>query len=473
MKTVFNFLNSGGGRIIFCSILSLFMSDLKSQNTPVTFSENSLFRNYNFGVKNHCFTVQNRVDNYGPTTPVTDCTSSCPSSYGGEFDASDISNGNDNDLSVHPYSENDFDDYINGITAGDAAVIYLHVNDEEYITDPYKMVAADCNHNNEIDEGDAEQIEDLIGEDVLFTRNSWEWVNQKEIIDNYGSFQSDPYSWTITDRYSGYIFWLDVSTSTLTSGTTQPQFFYYTSTKVGDVHNQSNPNDWVCGTYSLVGDNDEVHQIRSKNADVFNTILKPKTSFKLYFRCEEQEGGLAYFQLPLKINYDFLKIININIADNMGIKYKEKASMNEFFAYAINRNASHQKENHFDGELITLEIEVIQEVKKLDEVISINHKRQLEAGNSDLVNLKPFIEIGDFTFPTDLYVLTSDRLYYSGLESRPVEIQTFNLSGQLLDSKKFLINPGYNDYSPLKIPSELSIIRILDTDTTYVIKMVK
>ncbi|MBK9106939.1 MAG: hypothetical protein IPM92_00795 [Saprospiraceae bacterium] len=473
MKTLFNFLKMGGGRIIFCSFLSLFMGDLNSQSTPVTFTGNSLFRNYNFGVKNHCFTVQNRIDNYGPTTPVTDCTSSCPSSYGGEFDASDASNGNDNDLSVHPYSACDFDDYINGVTIGDAAVILKHVNDEEYITDPYKMVAADCNHNNEIDEDDVEQIEDLIGEDLLFTRNSWEWFNQKEIIDNYGSFQSDPYSWTISDRYSGYIFWLNVSTSTLTSGTTQPQFFYYTCTKVGDVHNQSNPNDWVCGTYSLVGDNDEAHQIKSKDAEVFNTIFKPKTSFKLYFKCEKQQGGVAYFQMPLKINYDFLRIKNVHMSSNMSIKYKEKVSNNEFIAYALNRDAFQQKESHFDGDLITLEIEVIQEVRKLDEVISINRKWQIEAGNPDLENLIPYVEIGDIAYPKDLYVLCADRLYYSGIESKPVEIQTFNLSGQLVYSKKLWITPGYNDDAILKSTSGISFIRILDIEKTHLIKMVK
>lgn len=162
-----------------------------------------------------------------PPSVVTECTSTCPSSYGGEFVSSDQWNGNDNELSIRPFSDNDLDDYVNGVTTGDAAVIYMHVNGIQYITDPFKMVAADCNNNQQIDADDAEQILDLIGEDIPFTRNSWEWFNTQEIIDHYGSFQSDPYDWTLSSRLAGQIFWLDVSTSILSSGITQPQFFYY------------------------------------------------------------------------------------------------------------------------------------------------------------------------------------------------------------------------------------------------------
>jgi len=223
--------------------------------STVNFVGNSLFRNYNFGVKNHCFTILNRIHGTSGATPVTECTSTCPSSYSGEFSASDESDANDNDLSVHPYSENDLEDYVNGVSAADESTIFKHVNDVEYITDPYKMVAADCNNNNEIDAGDADQVMDLVLEDVVFTRNSWEWFNQKEIIDNYGSFQSDPYSWTLSERWSGYMFWLNVSTSTLSSNTTQPQFFYYLSTKVGEVNKTPNEtNDWICGSYSFKGE---------------------------------------------------------------------------------------------------------------------------------------------------------------------------------------------------------------------------
>lgn len=473
MKTAFNFLISGGGgRIIFCSILFVFVTDLNSQTT-VTFTGNSLFRNYNFGVKNHCFEIKNRYSMIDPLGYANECSSTCPSSYGGTFDASPSQNGNDNDLSVTPYSDNDFDDYINGITVGDAALILKHVNDEEYITDPYKMVAADCNNNGEIDSEDAEQVEDLIGEDILFTRNSWEWFNQKEIIDNYGSFQSDPYSWTISERWSGNIFWLNVSTSTLTSGTTQPQFFYYTSTKVGDVHNQSNPNDWVCGTYCLKEDKDQINSIRFNKSNTSWSIMLPNTIFKLYFKCEKKISDISFFQMPIEIDYNYLRIKKVNACKGLNIKYKLKNAKNEFIAYYINkdRNCTRLLENC--SELLSLDLEVIQPISSLSEVLSVNEKRKLEAGNSVIQNLSPYLEIGEIALSENPYSINSGLLYYSGIENQKVEIQIFSLSGQLLNTQKTSVSPGYNELPYLKDIPNYSILRIVDVHNAHLVRIVK
>ncbi|MBK9106937.1 MAG: hypothetical protein IPM92_00785 [Saprospiraceae bacterium] len=470
MKTLFNFLKMGGGRIIFCLTLALFVIEVHSQ-TPVSFTGNSLFRNYNFGVKNHCFEISNRYSTTDPPGEADECTSTCPSSYGGEFNASENLNGNDNDISVHPYSANDFDDYINGVTTADAALIYLHVNEEQYITDPYKLVAADCNENCGIDAGDAEQIEDLIGEDIPFTRNSWEWFNQKEIIDNYGSFQSDPYSWTISDRYSGYIFWLDVSTSTLSSGTTQPQFFYYLSTKVGDVHNQSNPNNWVCGTYSLKGDDDQENSLRIIKADRLTTSLAPGTKFKVYFKYEHATENVFYFQMPLIINYNYLNINKISTCPDMIVKHRPNELKNEFIAYCINKNLMDNQKNNCRGYLVTLDIEVLQDVGSLDQVLSINGKKNLEAGNIDFLNLKPYIEIKDIERPSDPYYINDGRIYYSGALSHKVELQFFSLSGQLIRKLIVMLNPGYNDFQEIIGVKTYQIVRIIDHDRAYTIKV--
>lgn len=410
---------------------------------------------------------------FDPPGYANECTSTCPSSYGGTFDASPNQNGNDNDLSVTPYSDNDFDDYINGITVGDAALILKHVNDEEYITDPYKMVAADCNNNGEIDSEDAEQVEDLIGEDILFTRNSWEWFNQKEIIDNFGSFQSDPYSWTLTDRWSGHIFWLNVSTSTLTSGTTQPQFFYYTSTKVGDVHNQSNPNDWVCGTYSFKKDIDQINYIRSDKSNTSGSRMLPNTTFKLYFKCDIKTSDISFFQMPIYIDYNYLKIKKVNSCTGLNIKYKLKNAKNEFIAYYINKDRNSTKLPENCSELLSLELEVIQPLSSLGEVLYVNEKRKLEAGNSAMKNLSPYLEIGDIALSKNPYSINSDLLYYSGIENQKVEIQIFSLSGQILNSQKTSVSPGYNELPFLKAIPDYSILRIVDTNDAHLVRIVK
>lgn len=447
------------------------MGDLNSQSTPVTFSGNSLFRNYNFGVKNHCFTVQNRVDNYGPTTPVTDCTSSCPSSYGGQFDASDVTNGSDNDLSVTPYSDNDLEDYQNGVSAADKVVVIRHINDIQYITDPYKMVAADCNHNGEIDEEDSDQIHDLILEDIIFTRNSWEWFNQKEVIDNYGSFQSDPYSWTLTDRWSGHIFWLNVSTSTLTSGTTQPQFFYYTSTKVGEIDSLDSPNDWACGSY-LKNEDVQFNSIKGNNGSAGLGKLKPGTKFTLYFKTELKPDSIAYFQLPLFVDYDYVTIKNVETCSDLDIQFRIKKDKNEFIAIYVVKDVHQQKSNCSEN-LMALEFELTRETSKLGNVISINPKKKLEAGTLDFQNLNPYIEIEEVRPPTTEYFIMSDMLYYTGEESKFIEIQNLNISGHIIGSQKVVLNPGINEIYLLKKATELSIIRIIDNNKTYFIKMVK
>lgn len=398
-----------------------------------------------------------------------ECTSTCPSSYGGQFDASSAMNGQDNDLTVKPYSVNDLEDYQNGVSTADAVVILRHVNDIEYITDPYKMVAADCNNNKEIDSGDADEVEDLILEDIEFTRNSWEWFNALEINNNYGSFQSDPYSWTISDRWSGEMFWLNVSTSTLTSSGTQPQFFYYRSTKVGEVDdNESNQNDWVCDDYSFRSEQKEVNSIKvNGHRGIVKSIL-PGTTFKMYLRLNAGEAEIAHFQMPLKINYNYLKINKVFHHNELDVKYKIKINSNEFIACFLEKDFSNFKKIEIGENIVVIEFEVIQNFNDFQDVLSINSRQKLEAGDLNLKSLQPILEIGDIIEPEIPYIVGSNSIYYNGDKETEIELQIIDLSGKICETQRRVIFPGRND---LYLNQRLAIIRIIEKHNIYNIKV--
>jgi len=411
----------------------------------VNFVGNSLFRNYNFGVINHCFEIRNIYA--GPPGWMDDfCTNSCPSEYSGTLEASQAMNGNDNDLSIRPYSENDFDDYINGLSMGDYTIIYRHVNDIEYITDPYKMVAADVNNNNEIDEGDLDELFEFLNEEIIFTRNSWEWFNQKEINDNYGSFQSDPYSWTISNRYSGGIFWLNVSTSTLSSSTTQPQFFYFTTTKVGELnYNEEIPNDWVCNEYSLKSDDKRINFIRSTDGGRINNNLKIGDQFSI--ECNlTKEGNLFFFQLPLYFDFTTLELIDIVQNTKFHIDYQVNKSKNQivgiYAARSLENNISFKK----NESIVVLKARVLKDIPDISTNVSLIKNRKLEAGDINLNNLEPEVRLILHNEEIVSNKISFDGRFVHLYLQHPsqVELIEFDLWGRVKSKQTNTVVPGSN-----------------------------
>ncbi|MBK9106941.1 MAG: hypothetical protein IPM92_00805 [Saprospiraceae bacterium] len=471
MKTLFNFLKMGGGRIIFCLTLALFVIDLNSQTTRIYFTGKSLFRNYSFGVMNHCFRVENIFPNDDDMKQP--CTGSCPSSYGDSIKVSPTLNGSDNDLSITPYSANDLEDYQNGISVADAVIILRHVNDVEYITDPYKMVAADCNDNHEIDSDDAEQIEDLVGEDIEFTRNSWEWFSAQEINNNWGSFQSDPYSWTISDGWSGNIFWLNVSSSTLSSSTTQPQYSYFRTTKIGELdNNESNPNDWVCDSYSFKPDKEGVDRLISGKNDHQTNSLKIGTSVQLDYYFELSDLGITYFQLPVKVDFDYLKVKGVFTNEKLNIKYKINESKNEFFAWYLNYNFNRVVKSIANENVIRIELEVVKNIDDINNYLYIDQRKKFEAGDYNLASLKPKLELSYNSSANTSFVVLKDGIYYYGMNPAEIELQILDLVGRILKIERVIVSSGFN---PLKI--NISgfnnlFIRIIDGDANYVFKYI-
>lgn len=155
----------------------------------------------------------------------------------------------------------------------------------------------------------------------------------------------------------------------------------------------------------------------------------------------------------------------------MVVKHRLNELKNEFIAYCINENLMDNQKNNCRGDLVTLDIEVLQDVGNLDQVLSINGKKNLEAGNKDFLNLKPNIGIKDIERPRDPYYINDGRIYYSGAHSHKVELQFFSLSGQLIKKLIVMLNPGYNNFQEIIEVGTYQIVRIIDHDRAYSIKV--
>ncbi|MBK7737865.1 MAG: hypothetical protein IPI45_08840 [Saprospiraceae bacterium] len=119
MKSKFLSTLMGGGQFLFC-LLCFNLNTLNSQG-EILITGKSQFRNYSFEVKNHCFEIHNFYGTSFPLTPASAdyCSASCITTYYDYLAVSNNQNSSDNNIAVIPTSENDLDDYQNGITSND------------------------------------------------------------------------------------------------------------------------------------------------------------------------------------------------------------------------------------------------------------------------------------------------------------------------------------------------------------------
>jgi len=156
----------------------------------------------------------------------------------------------------------------------------------------------------------------------------------------------------------------------------------------------------------------------------------------------------------------------------MDIKFRIKEEKNEFIAYFVNKELTDPSIQDCGDDIFSLEMEVIQEINSLSEVFTFNKRKIFEAGNSNFEDLGPYIEFREFENPNLQYVINSGLLYFSGDESRVIDLQVLSNNGQMLESKKLTIIPGYNDISILKYTPGYYFIRIIDHSSTHLIKII-
>jgi len=416
---------------------------LNSQGT-ILITGKSQFRNYSFEVKNHCFEIHNFYGTSFPLTPTSAdyCSSSCMTTYYDYLAVSNNQNSSDNNITVTPSSDNDLADYQNGISGVDEATIYLHTNNIEDITDPFKMVAADVDMDGDITTADAEMIHDLILEDIPFTRNSWEWFNSQDIYDNWGSFTSNPNSWTLSYIYSGSIYFPNVSTSLLSSSSTQPRYFYFNTTKVGELDTTSTKNDWVCGAYGFSPKSDKLLKIGNRYQ---SHKWAENESFELKISINTTDS-LSYFQFPLNVDYNYLEIEEVITNSKFPLQYKDKVNRNKFIALFVSKNQAQSKVCYTGENLMTLRFKIKIPFENLKNVLSIDSSMIVEAGNMNFENLELVanIERPEHSNFEDKIAIEKNLIKLNHAEPVWIELRYFDLVGHIIFYKKLLLFPGDN-----------------------------
>ena len=308
------------------------------------------------------------------------------------------------------------------------------------------MVSADVNNDQAIDSSDGERIMDLILEDIPFERNSWEWFNSQDIYDNWGSFTSNPFIWTLSYINSGSIFFTNVSTPQLTSSTTQPRYFYYSTTKVGEVDTSTNnSNNWVCGTYSFKPKIDMYYFSKTEKFTNLNSMNTNET-FDLVVNIGIDDT-LCYSEIPLFIDFKYLKINEVELNPEIPIRYNIQESKNEFVAASISKKIGDAKRVKKGEQILKIKLEAIREVVDIDQVLHIHPLKILEAGNCQFQDLPLELKISNYNeLSSNILVKGHGNLIYLNQDTdMEAQINVYNLMGQLIASCKENLIPGYND----------------------------
>ncbi|HMQ08951.1 MAG TPA: hypothetical protein PKC30_16750, partial [Saprospiraceae bacterium] len=219
-------------------------------------------------VENHTIEVRTRRNDSGEwTNPHAYLDTDC------NYDGGDVKVANNvsptaqiNRLLIIPETENDREDYINGVSTLDIWVIQRYI-DALSSLDNWQLTAANVNVNNVIDSNDINLIRDLvlaIRDDFgSGNRVSWGWVPHADVL----TFLSESDPWVYALGYPGYwdVVFNNLSKNDITSSSAN--YFKFFAIKIGDVYatSTSGGNDWVCGTggYGSYFRNDKNIQTRS------------------------------------------------------------------------------------------------------------------------------------------------------------------------------------------------------------------
>ncbi|HNL39495.1 MAG TPA: hypothetical protein PKH43_10185, partial [Saprospiraceae bacterium] len=119
------------------------------------------------------------------------------------------------------------DDWTNGVSTFDLALISKHILGIQPLASPYKMIAADANHSNSITTFDIVLLRKLLlgVSDTLDGNTSWRFVAAEYVFPDANNPFSAPFPETIhLDSLSG-----------------MPDSAQFIGIKIGDVNNSTNP----------------------------------------------------------------------------------------------------------------------------------------------------------------------------------------------------------------------------------------
>ncbi|MCC6842381.1 MAG: hypothetical protein IT264_04820 [Saprospiraceae bacterium] len=412
------------------------------QCIPYDLAGHCLFRNYNFGVSNHSFSLLIYQVSGTPCEPETSHASTgCD---GGDFEFDDYveipssSNSNLSVAEVTPYTDNDVYDYQDGVTAADVAAINKHVLGIEYITDPYKIVAADPTGNQIIDSNDRVAIYNLILYNTLFNRTSWDWFNEYQVANNSSHFNSNPFAYSVWDLWTDQIIiYPSMSHSTLVNY--QNRYLHYRTTKVGEIDNTT-ANAWVCDTYTF-----KSPAVSARSGTDIQNLKVPANSELRFSVAVEINEPIVSLELPIRIDKSLFTIKDISSTGNFPINYAYSELTNRLTILWVDANLKELKTN---GESIILNFTLIanKSIDNLTNEIIWDPKRQVEATNmkGHLISTNARIILDD-VIQGNLSMIYNHNLHEIQIHSNNSgfgELMFFNSNGNNLYSEKIKLTEG-------------------------------
>ncbi|MBK7880381.1 MAG: hypothetical protein IPJ83_07470 [Saprospiraceae bacterium] len=437
---------------------SIFISSRPNCQTTISVSGTNKFRGYSsLGVSDHYYYIYYYQQNL--TSSFNDFSICNNGSYGGDME---VNTSTDISIIVTPSSENDFADYASGLSVADGVELgeYLDNQTNSITGNPYKIVAADVNFSNSITVDDKDMIYDLIiGRIQNFDRNSWEWFNEADITNNSTSFNSNPYSFTLsanTTPHQEEFYYF--TAGALANSSTQAIVFNYKTTKVGDLIYTSTNNQWVCGTYSFKG---TISNRTSTILNLENSTQKVKKGDVVKLRLSlENSSKIHSLQIPLKINPKLAKIISSKLHKRIQNNSKSKISDNELIVLFPYEKID---DGFFENSecLVEFEIQILNDCN-LDytELISQNDRFNIEIldFNKNNINLK---------FGTDIhkcneviYLNSLNSISWMQQEDENVEINLYSMNGSLIFNTKYQALKGANYFELPFFPKDLIIVYV-------------
>ncbi|HRG69553.1 MAG: T9SS type A sorting domain-containing protein [Saprospiraceae bacterium] len=467
MKTKFNFGPRGGGQIRFAALLITFIlvmaySSVSSQ--AIDFQGDNLFRSNGYGVTNHTVEVCiKEID----LTPTWDCddwdVGACSGEiYEGEIEPSDIYY---NSLRIYPYSDNDYSDYINGVSTADIVKLVWNRTAYEPFDSPFKFVSGDVDYDHDVDEDDEDMIGDLILSYITsFDRTSWEWFNREELEDNSTAFDSDPYDWTINELHPGGIVFEPLTYLQLANTANHGDWFDLRNTKIGDITGctYTTINTWVCNScYTLKG-NDEVFS-RSESVNLLNKDLIPSSklskgsTFDLLISCDFNTSLLG-FQIPLTMPSEYFEVLEVIELSDKQIKYNNCNEKNEFNCLWFDKLGI---ANQFtpNEALFRLKVRVKKDLHNLRSLITTNKLKEIEFvdENAEVIEQKVKLSVENLKpnqFEAYIKFENQHQLEILSSSNNSIHIELFDLQGRIISRDEMDGVIGINHWD---IPSNLVV----------------
>lgn len=437
--------------------------------TVLNITGESYFRDHNFGVMNHNFTIDViwlNVDgtwhNYGPYT-----TQACNSEvYNGDI----YLDNTNNTLRVLPYSDNDQSDYLNGVSTADLLILSNHLNNSAPITDGYRKVAADPNLDEAITSSDYYMIRDLIlGSIDHFTRDSWEWFSEAELNSlSSGAFDSDPYPYVLSQNWPGGIIFPSLTYSYISSH--QYLYFDYSNTKVGELKNNGgsiNYNSWVCGTYFKPKDG-----IVTRTKEDQNVLLKGMT-FDFDVIVQSSINDCVAYEIPIHIDHSKFNIKDVKLNIDTKAMYHYNPDRNKLVVLMSDLNSTRHS---FDvgQNLVHITLEAKTDIANLDHNLFVENNRNIEFVDSKAETIPSDIEyrISNIKSSTLKAIITQNnhRLEIWNIDNSPLSVKMINLEGKVLFEQNLNHSKEYENIElPIK-NSGIYLVHLTSNDQRLTLK---